>query len=59
MQIGGMNSIDVFQQFKTELGGMKKEEDGNDIPRPHIRGGSERSAATGANAIGVKRMKME
>ena len=35
----------------------RKREDSVDIPRPFLRGGG--GAATGANAIGVKMMKIE
>jgi hypothetical protein len=42
------------------LGQKRKREDSGDIPRPFMRGGGEpqwSGAATGANAIGVKKVE--
>jgi hypothetical protein len=46
----------------TLLDLRQNKEDGEDIPRPFLRGGGEMprsDAATGANAIGVRRSKFE
>jgi hypothetical protein len=57
--MGGMNTHGSV----TTLPDMKrKTEDSGDIPRPFLRGGAEASwigAATGANAIGLKKLKAE
>jgi hypothetical protein len=43
-------------------GVKRKREDNADIPRPFLRGGEDavwRGAGTGANAVGVKMVKIE
>ena len=60
--MGGMNTFGGFghEDFGTPEP-KRKREDSEDIPKPFLRGGDGSAwwgAATGANAIGVKKIKM-
>jgi hypothetical protein len=56
-----MNGFDNFIAKATEGSNLKRKREDGDIPRPFLRGGdgARNGAATGANAIGVKKIKSE
>jgi hypothetical protein len=57
-----MGGMSTYGSVSTPPELKRKREDSGDIPRPFLRGGAEASwsgAATGANAIGVKKLKPE
>ncbi|KAH3919107.1 hypothetical protein HBI56_099920 [Parastagonospora nodorum] len=60
---GMMSGFDEFiARVTANTDSKRKRDDGGDIPRPFMRGGGDgewNGAATGANAIGVKRIKGE
>jgi hypothetical protein len=63
--MGRTSDFGNFMMNATESPDLKrKREDRGDIPRPYMRGGGDEDrrwsgAATGANAVGVKKAKME